>query len=304
MAEETHGSGDAALWYSVLAIGVLSASASGTIVKFAHMEGVPTMVLASARNIIACVVLLPFLLRGSWREIARLTRRELLLITASGLILAFHFTMWIMSLERTNVMSATVFVTTTPIFVVLGSAVFLREKASPLIFVGIGISIIGGIVVAWADLNESRLVGNMMALVGAVGASAYMLIGRRVRPKLHLVPYIFVVYLIAGISLAIAAAVIGNSFTGYSPRGYLMMVLLGLIPSLIGHTAVNFVLRHLRSYIVSVAMLGEPVSGTLIAVIFIGRSEVPGVVEVLGSAAMLAGIYLSIRYANPSAKNS
>jgi drug/metabolite transporter (DMT)-like permease len=204
--------------------------------------------------------------------------------------------MWIMSLERTNVASATIFVTTTPIFVVLGSRFLLGERASPLIFVGILLSIIGGVLVVWADLDLARTTGNMLALLGAVAASAYMLIGRRVRPKLHLTAYAVVVYGVAGISLAAGALLIGDSFGGYTPRAYAMMVLLGVVSSLIGHTSINFVLRHLRSYIVSVAMLGEPVSATVLAVIFLGRSEIPKWLEVWGCGLMLLGIYLSIKF--------
>ncbi len=284
------------MYYAVLIMGVMAASASATITKIVQQDDVPPLVIAAFRNCVACAVLLPFFLSGSWREIMVLDRREKGLVAGCGVILALHFALWIMALERTSVASATIFVTTTPIFVVLGSHYFLREKVSPLIFVGISLSIVGGILVVGADIG--RFGGNFLALLGAVGASAYMLIGRRVRPRLHLAAYAFAVYAIAGATLALAALVVGNSFFGYTRRAYAMMVLLGLIPSLIGHTSINFVLRHLRSYIVSVAMLGEPVAATIFAFFFIG--EIPEWLEVTGCGVMLFGIYLSIRFSSRS----
>jgi drug/metabolite transporter (DMT)-like permease len=284
----------AAVWYGVLVLGVLAASASGTIVKIAQEGRVPAIIIAAFRNYVACAALLPFFLRGSWREIARLDRREKSFMVLSGLILAAHFTMWTLALERTSVASATIFVTTTPIFVVLGSHHLLREKASPLIFVGIAVSIVGGVLVVGADIG--RFAGDLLALLGAVGASAYMLIGRRIRPKLHLVAYAFTVYGIAAVALTVTAIVMRCSFLGYTATAYAMMVLLGLISSLIGHTCINFVLRHLRSYIVSVAMLGEPVAAAILAFFFI--HEIPEWLEIIGCGVMLAGIYLSIRFSD------
>ena len=181
MSPETHDDRKAA-WYTILVIGVVSASASATIIKIAQVERVPPLVIAAMRNFVACAALMPFFLAGAWRELTGLNSREKRLLVLSGLILAFHFAMWIMSLERTNVASATIFVTTTPIFVVLGSRFLLGERASPLIFVGILLSIIGGVLVVWADLDLARTTANLLALLGAVAASAYMLIGRRVRP--------------------------------------------------------------------------------------------------------------------------
>lgn len=280
-------------WYGLMAIGVVAASASGTIVKIAHQEHVPALVIAASRNYVACTVLLPFFLAGAWRELAGLSRREKALIAACGVILGLHFLMWTLSLKYTSVASATIFVTTTPVFVVLGSHYILREKVSPLIAIGIAISIMGGILVVGADLG--RFYGDFLALLGAVGASAYMLIGRRIRPKLHLVSYTFVVYAIAAMTLTLLALAAGNSFTGYSPRAYRTMLLLGLIPSLIGHTLINLVLRHLQSYIVSIAMLGEPVIAALLAIIFLRPREVPDTLEVVGCVVMLAGIYLAIK---------
>jgi drug/metabolite transporter (DMT)-like permease len=282
-----------ALWYTVLIIGVIAASASGAIIKVAQKEGAPPLVIATIRNYVACIVLLPFFLSGSWRELRLLTRREVFFVIGCGLVLAFHFAMWIMSLEKTSVASATIFITTTPIFVVLGSHYLLHEKVSPAIFIGIGVSLAGGVLVVGADFGY--FFGDLLALIGAIAASAYMLIGRRVRPKLHLVPYIFVVYGTAAVSLTIAALASGNSFTGYTPKAYIMMVLLGLVSSLIGHTSINFVLRHLRSYIVSIMMLGEPAVATILAVIVVGSKEIPHWQEVAGSAVMLIGIYIAIK---------
>lgn len=284
-------------WYTILIIGIIAASASGAIIKVAQVEKIPALIIASVRNYVACIVLLPFFLSGSWRELRLLTRREVMFLVSSGLVLAFHFAMWIISLEWTNVASATIFITTTPIFVVLGSHYLLNEKVSPAIYIGIAISIAGGILVVKArgDEGTGRLIGNMIALVGAVAVSAYMLLGRRVRPKLHLVPYTFVVYGIAAVSLMIAAWAFGYSFKGYSPKGYSMMILLGLVSSLIGHTSINYVLRHLQSYIVSVMTLAEPAAATIIAIIVVGRKEIPVSLEAIGAVVMLIGIYVSIK---------
>lgn len=68
-----------------------------------------------------------------------------------------------------------------------------------------------------------------------------------------------------------------------------------LAAHLTGRTSSNWALEHVRAYVVSVVMLLEPVGATLLAVLVLGRGEVPGPVTVAGGAAVLAGAWLSIR---------
>jgi drug/metabolite transporter (DMT)-like permease len=86
---------------------------------------------------------------------------------------------------------------------------------------------------------------------------------------------------------------LGYAFTGYSVPVYACLLLLGLVPQLIGHSTVNWALKYLSASFVSVALLGEPISATVLALIFLG--EAPSVLEIGGGVLILVGIYLATR---------
>ena len=74
------------------------------------------------------------------------------------------------------------------------------------------------------------------------------------------------------------------------PHAYLAIALAGLVPSVLGHTLLNWSVRRVRVHLVSLAILGEPVGASLITWVAFG--ERPPVHAVLGGAVILGGIGL------------
>jgi drug/metabolite transporter (DMT)-like permease len=121
----------------------------------------------------------------------------------------------------------------------------------------------------------------------------YVLIGRRARRSLGVVPYTAVVYAVSGVLLAAAMVVTSTPFTGFPPETWLLFVAITAGPQFLGHSLFNYLLGHVRASTVSIALLGEPVGATVLAMIFL--DEVPGAATVVGGAIILVGIYLAIR---------
>ena len=135
--------------------------------------------------------------------------------------------------------------------------------------------------------------GDFLALVGAWMAAGYMLVGRKLRVKTSLIPYIFVVYGAAAIVLLAVMLAMGKSPVGYPPLAYLWFVLLALVPQLLGHSSFNWALRYLPASFVSVVLLGEPIGSTILAYFIL--QEKPGWLKLGGAVLILAGIYLASR---------
>ena len=66
-------------------------------------------------------------------------------------------------------------------------------------------------------------------------------------------------------------------------------------PMLVGHTGMNYALRHFRATTVNVAALGEPVGASVIAWLVPSIHEVPRPPTVIGGLLVLLGIALSLR---------
>jgi len=117
------------------------------------------------------------------------------------------------------------------------------------------------------------------------------MIGRRLRAGMSLIPYIFVVYGAAAITLLIIMFSAGQRPTGYSSMFYIWILLMALVPQLIGHSTYNWALRYLPAALVSITTLGEPIGSAVLAYFIL--QEAPTLLTILGGILILAGIYIS-----------
>ena len=291
-----------------LFIAILAVSTASIFIRFAQTDA-PSLVIAALRLTFASAALAPVALTRHRAELRALTRRELLLGALSGLFLAVHFATWISSLEYTTVASSVVFVSTGPLWVALLSPFFLREPLTRPILIGMSLALIGGIVVALSDacswnngivcpsmnqiLHGRMLLGNFLALVGAWMVAGYLMIGRKLRAKMSLMPYIFLVYGMAAMCLLIIVFIARESLFGYHWLTYIWILLLALVPQLIGHSTYNWALAYLSAAFVAVMTLGEPIGSSILAY-FVLRED-PTIAVIAGGVLILTGIYLSTR---------
>jgi drug/metabolite transporter (DMT)-like permease len=293
----------ALLPYLVLLGGVLIAASASIMTRYALTAGVPSIEVAAGRLTLAALILLPIGLARSAAEVRGLARRDLLIAVGSGALLAVHFAAWIASLSYTSVASSVALVSTNPLWVGLASLLILRERLHPLMIAGIGLTIGGSVLIGVSDgsgANASNaLVGNALALLGAVAGSGYFLIGRALRARMSIISYIWLVYTSAAVVLLVAALALGVAsgrgvpLLGYPPLVYLMLLALAVGPQLLGHTSFNWALRHLSATFVTIGILGEPIGSALLALALFGEQFQP--LQLLGFVTLLAGIALAAR---------
>lgn len=287
-------------------VAVLAVSTASIFIRFAQTEA-PSLVIAALRLTFASLILAPLTFIRHRSELKKLTRSNIILGLLSGFFLAVHFATWISSLEYTSVASSVVLVSTGPLWVALLSPLFLKEPLTKIVLVGMSLALLGGTIIGIGDscqleyefscpslpelMRGRAFFGNFMALTGAWAVAGYLIIGRKLRAGISLVPYIFVVYSSAAITLLVTMFIFGENPTGYSPMTYTWIILLALIPQLIGHTTYNWALRFLPAAMVSIITLAEPVGSALLAYIIL--NEIPTRVIAFGGILILAGIYLA-----------
>jgi drug/metabolite transporter (DMT)-like permease len=290
----------------VLVLGIFAVASASLLIRFAQSE-VSSLVIAAYRMGLSGLILIPFTIPRHSAEIRKLSRRELWLAGLAGLLLAMHFATWILSLEYTSVASSVVLVTTQPLWVALLAPYVLKEKVTTFIVVGLLVALLGTIVIGLNDICQQAagfscppisqffrgkaFLGDLLALAGAWTGAGYILIGRRLRPRLSLTPYIFLVYGLAGLVLIAMVLVSGQPAFGFSPMIYVYLLLLALLPQLLGHSSFNWALAHLPASYVSIALLGEPVGASILAAILLG--EMPGGLKLVGIGLILAGILIA-----------
>jgi drug/metabolite transporter (DMT)-like permease len=291
----------------VLALGVvIVAISTGAILV--RLSNAPSAVAAFYRVLFTTLPLVPVALWTYRDQFRALGRRDLLLATLSGLALALHFVSWFESLEWTSVAASVTFVQSQPLFVAAGAWLLLRERVTRRMAVGILVAIAGMATMSLGDLlggaliGPAPLLGNGLAVFGAVMAAGYFLAGRSLRQRMALIPYVVIVYSVCTGGLLVIAVLQGGPLTGYPPREWLIFVGLAVGPGLLGHTVINWVLAHLESGVVSVSLLGEPVGATILALLLLG--EAPTAYTVLGGVVVLAGIAVTVSDSSHAAGRS
>jgi drug/metabolite transporter (DMT)-like permease len=293
-----------------VAVAVVAVSTSAILVRW---SGAPSVVVAFYRVVLTTVAIAPFAIRdrGGFRAVSR---RDLGVAVVSGVALAVHFASFFESLAWTTVAASVTLVTTQPVFVGVGAAALLDERLSGRVAAGILVAMTGasvmsvgptvaGAVAAGGDVgaavsaafagNADRLYGNALALAGAALGAVYTLAGRSLRQRLSVFVYTFIVYAACAAALGAMAVGTGASLSGYARREWVLFAAMALGPGVVGHTVINWALRYVRSTVVSVSLLGEPVASTVLALALL--DEVPGVVTVLGAAVVLCGIAITTR---------
>jgi drug/metabolite transporter (DMT)-like permease len=278
--------------YLVLLGGVLVASTAAIMIRGAQELGAQSLTIAAGRLTLASIILTPIAMSRAGAEIRAMSRREWLWGIASGTFLAIHFAAWISSLAFTSVASSTALVATNPIFVALASWLIFRERLALGVWLGVALTVGGSLLIALSDhgggSGSNPLLGDALALLGALGGSAYFLVGRSLRRRLTTLPYIWMVYTAAAVVLLVWMALAGQSLWGLPPLVYLLLLGLALGPQLLGHTAFNWAIRYVSATVVTVSILGEPIGSAILAYVLLDQQVQP--LQVLGGLTLLAGI--------------
>jgi drug/metabolite transporter (DMT)-like permease len=284
----------------ILALGILSVSSAAIFIRLCQQEIEDVTIsfslfIAASRLLITTMIISPTY--GKLKTI-NLNNQAIVYSLGAGICLAFHFACWISSLNFTSVAASVSLVTTNPLWVALLSWWFLRQHISPTTIVGIIISITGSFVIAFAggntDFGTNPLLGAILALLGAWFVSGYMLLGKVAQEKgLSTTQYAAIAYVTAAICLFPLPLIFGDGYLGYPFPVYIYLILMAIVSQIIGHTSLNWSLRHFSPTTISLLILLEPVISSLLAWwLFI---EVPPLLVLVGAGILLFGVLISLK---------
>jgi len=279
--------------YAAIAAAIVAVSTASILIRWSDSDA---FTIAFYRLGFATLILLPFALLDRTTPLRSLLRRDALLMAGIGVVLAAHFALWITSLKTAGVTvaSSVVLVTSHPVMVALVSHFLLKERVSRMTAAGIALGFAGVVGIAVADLGVSTttLGGDVAALGGGVMAGIYFLAGRRLRQRVSLPVYAFVVYGSAAVALFVLAAATGKlAPAGDLRRELLLFGAMAIVPQIGGHTLYNWALRYVPAPLVSVSLVGEPIGSSILAWLLL--TELPSALVAIGALLALSGIFLT-----------
>jgi drug/metabolite transporter (DMT)-like permease len=251
----------------IVLVGAIIGVSTGAI--FARLADAPALVTAAYRVGLAAAILIPLAVWKVGDELRRLSVRDIMLATLSGLFLALHFASWISSLDYTAVANSVVLVNTIPLWVGLLTPLIAADRIQKLTIVSIALSIIGGVIIGFGDfaIGAKALWGDFLAVIGAICAAIYLLLGRNLRRKLSLLSYVAVCYGSAAVILWLVVLLLKLPIVGYSSQTFAAFWAMALVSQILGHTSYNWALKWFSTGFIAVALLGEPIGSTILAYI-------------------------------------
>jgi len=271
-----------------MVVTVLTSSAA-ILTRYCH---IPATSVGFWRVLGAALVLLPWWF-VAWRRTGRppvLSRGPAL----AGLFLGLHFATWAWALQHTTIANAMLFIGLQPLLApfvarpLLGERLDLWEKGACLL------ASVGMFWILGRQLNCSRdqLPGSMVALGSAFLCACYFVLSRKYRANQHALLFSVPVYLTAALVQGLAGILLDKGIFLGAPDTRLALLGLILLPTVGGHTLAIYLLRHVKSQMVTLSIPAQFILGTSAAVYLF--HETPSPWFIAGAVLVLTGVVLGV----------
>lgn len=277
--------------YSAIIIGVIAVSVSAIFVKLTQS---PSGLTAFYRMLLSVLIMLPIFLWKYKHEVKVLTKKDWMLSSIAGIMLAFHFIIWFESLNYTSIASSTVLVTLQPIFAFVGTYFFFKEKISLKSIIAALVAIGGSICISIGDfrISGSALFGDVLALIACAFVTGYLLFGQEARKRLSLITYTMIVYSVSSITLFFYVLIVEGTFMPVEQTDWLYFLLLAIVPNLLGHTLFNYAVKWVSTNMISMAILFEPIGATILAYLIFNEKLI--VTQIIGGVIVIVGLIIFV----------
>ncbi|MFK0160440.1 DMT family transporter [Streptomyces sp. NPDC090493] len=284
-----------------MAVTVVSISATAPLTAYASAS---PLAMAFWRNALGFATLGPFLLLLRRREAMRILRgerrplrREQWRPIASGFLaataLSLHFASFMTSTRLTSVAMSTALVATQPLWQALIAAA-QGIRTPRLTWVGLAVSVVGVAAASGVDIRSggSALLGDCLALAGAVAQAGYTALSARARASLSTPLYSTLSSFVCAVELLLVCHLAHISLTDLDRSTRLSLLGLLVLPQLLGLGSLNFVLGRLSATTISVVLLLETPVAAVGAWWLIGQQLDPGTMP--GLVLVIVGVVVAV----------
>ncbi|MBQ8732556.1 MAG: EamA family transporter [Oscillospiraceae bacterium] len=281
-----------AILYIILA-GILWGT-SGVFVHYLAPYGFTPLQMTSVRALVSffCILLYAFFRE---RTAFRIKPLHLLLFAGIGASLYFTSAFHYLSMQMTSVSTSIMLLYAAPIYVMVYSVLFLKEKLTLLKTVSVGCMLVGCCLVAGVigGLKFDPL-GMLLGVLGGVSYAIYNILTKIAMQK-KITPITTTLYgflFMSAISLfALEPAKLLSHACAAPAETFPLLLGLGICTFVIPYFLYTLAMRDLSAGTASALSVMEPMSATLFSVILLGESldlfSVIGMLLILGSICMI-----------------
>jgi len=269
-------------------------STAGPLARLARP--VHPLVVAFGRVAIAALLLTAFGPRVVARSFPGLTPRQRAVVLGAGVLLAVHFALFLWGLDRTSLPAALSLVALEPLSVILWSWAIFGIRPTRPEQIGVVLATAGAALIAQGSgSGEHRLDGDLMVLGAVVLYGLYVAAARGLRDALPGQAYAAIVYTSAAVALAVSLPLVPGALESAWPlpsQAAVAIILIALLPTVLGHTSVQWAARKMSPAIVALVSPGETLGGIALGAAWLGAIPTP--TEILGALIILSGTTIAI----------
>lgn len=271
-----------------LIIGIISISIFPVLVKWAPVSGVTS---AFYRMLLGLLFLLPYVL---FRRKFTLPSGTLWLpIVLCGIIFASDIAVWNLSIHYSNATQATLLTNLSPVWVGVGTFLFLPDKPGARFWLGTLVALTGMVILIGLDTFTSmRLdLGFALAVLSGILYASYMLISKTVLDKIDIVSFMTISMAVSSIYLFVICLIFDQPIWHFDPVIWGVFVIQGLVCQLIGWLTISSAVKQMDAKRVSLSLLSQAVVTGLFAWMFIGEKITAQMIG--GGVIILIGIAIT-----------
>jgi len=213
----------------------------------------------------------------------------------AGILLGIHFALFFGAIKLTTIANATFLGTLAPLITFFIEKFILKRNHAPTLIFGLGMAICGAIIIVGNrfDFSSNYTTGNLLAVCCSIFLGMAFIISENVRKEVGTVSYSRTLFSAAAATLFIIAFFKGTVLTGFSPYEFGGLLLLGIIPTILGHGSMYYAIRYVPPTVVASTPMGEPVLASIMAWFLF--QEAVGFATVIGGSITLMGLFLLAR---------
>ena len=252
------------------------------------------------RWFLAMLILLPFVIKPIWQQRQVIKQNIVKIILLAILSISAFNSLAYIALQYTTATNATLLNSFIPIFILIISGLFFKEKISSKQVMGVFISLLGVFVIltrldkeviAGLEINK----GDLWMLVAALDWALYSILLKHLRPKnLSPLPFLGIMVIIG--TLFLAPLLFINPFNEnaitWNNDMIKALAYIAIFPSIVSYLAWNYGIQKLGAALGGQFIHLMPLFGALMAVIFLG--ETIQLYHLIGGSCIALGLWLSL----------
>lgn len=264
------------------------------------VDDLPPITLATLRWLTAAVVFLPFVYKTILKEKEAILSWKWPLLVASVTGITLFNTLVYVSARTTDTLNMALFASATPIFVVILSRLFLKERVSPLRALGLAVAVTGMLTIATrGDLDTlihmTFRVGDLWMLLAGLLWAVYSILVKKKPMGISTLSFLEITFLV-GVLPLIPAALLEQQYVApwtMTPGIVGAILYTGILASLAAFFLWNYAVTTIGPATSSLFQYFLPVFSGIAAFFLLGQPiTIP---HAIGFFLILTGVFLATR---------